>query len=53
MEDEANEWWQWLKHAYKEDDKDDEEKFLHWNIKDKFPVIVGGGGGGGGGVVGY
>ena len=41
VEGEANEWWQWLKHAYKEDDKDNEEKFLHWNLEDKVLVIVG------------
>ena len=28
VEGEANEWWQWLKHAYKEDNKDDEDKFF-------------------------
>ena len=36
LEEEANEWWQWLKHAYKEDDK---EKFLQLNLKDKVPVM--------------
>ena len=41
VEGEANEWWQWLKQAYKEDDKDNEEKFLHWNLEDKVLVIVG------------
>ena len=25
-----------------EDDKDDEKKFLHWNLQGKVPVIVGG-----------
>ena len=39
---ETMEWWQWLKHAYKKEDKEDEEKFLHLNLQDKVPGVGGG-----------
>ena len=36
MEGEATEWWQWLKHVYKEED---EKKFLQLNLWDKVPSM--------------
>ena len=38
LEAETQEWWQWLKYAYKEKDKEHQEKFFNFNIKNKVPL---------------